>query len=75
MTAHLLDSLQAAARLAIAHDNTPGSINLTRWATTYRCSTGDVEEALKIAANGSRKLPEEIAVSSPPAITQEPEGK
>jgi hypothetical protein len=68
VAAHLLDSLQAAARLAIAHDNTAGSINLERWSVTYRCSVNEVEQALRIAENGTRKLPEEVAVSAPPAI-------
>lgn len=65
MTRHLLDSLQAAARLAIEHDNIPGAINKAAWASTFRCSVDDVAEALKIAANGSRKLPEEVAATVP----------
>ena len=69
---HLFASLQAAAALVVKQDGyTSGSISLTRWATTYRCSPEDVEEALKIAENGSRKLPEETAASLPPAPQSE----
>ena len=72
---HLFDSLKAAAEAAIAHDNIPGNIVHAEWAKTYRCSAHDVEQALKIAENGSRKLPEEIASSCPPIIATEGEGK
>jgi hypothetical protein len=65
MTAHLHASLHAAARLAIAHENSPGGIIHAEWAKTYSCSVDDVREALNIAANGTRKLPEEIASAVP----------
>jgi hypothetical protein len=64
-------SLKAAAALAIAHDNLPRTINLARWAETYRCSEDDVREALKIAENGSRKLPEEISAAVPVVTSEE----
>ena len=68
----LFASLQAAASLVVRQDGyKSGDINLARWATTYRCALEDVEEALKIAENGSRKLPEETAASLPPAPQSE----
>jgi len=61
----LFASLQAAARLAVRqHGYKRSDINLERWGQTYRASPDEVSEALKIAENGSRKLPEEQAVSS-----------
>ena len=67
----LSPSLLSAAKLAIAHDNIPGPINHARWAETYRCSVDDVSEALKLAENGSRKLPEEVAAMAPAAIERQ----
>ena len=72
----LFDSLTSAAKLAIAHDNIPGEIVHSEWAKTYRCSVEDVREALTIAQNGSRKLPEEAAAfSKESAPTIDGEGK
>ena len=73
---HLLQSLESAARLVVIQDGFDlNHLNLTRWATTYRCSVDDVLEAIHLAQNGKRKLPEETAASSPPAIqTEENEG-
>jgi hypothetical protein len=51
----------------------PGIINRERWARTYRATVDQVDEALKIAENGSRKLPEEISASAP-TVEEEPEG-
>lgn len=60
---HLFDSLQSAAALVVIQPGFAiGEINLARWAQTYRCSPDEVREALNIAQNGSRKLPEEVAV-------------
>ena len=68
----LFDSLQAAALCAVRQEGFDLSeIVLERWATTYRCSVDQVEQALKIAQNGSRKLPEEVSASAPPSIKQE----
>jgi hypothetical protein len=65
----LISSLQSAAMLVVRQPGyVSGSINLERWAETYRCSPSDVEDALKLAENGGRKLPEETAVSSSKAI-------
>lgn len=64
---HLFASLQSAALLAVKQDGYKLiDINLERWAITYRVTRDEVEEALKIAENGGRKLPEEAAVLSPP---------
>jgi hypothetical protein len=71
----LTGSLHSAARLAIAHENRPGAINMQRWAATYRCTVDDVIEAFKIAENGSRKLPEEIAATVPTITDDMMEGK
>lgn len=71
---HLFNSLQAAAKCAVIQDGFDlESIVLDRWAITYRCSPEEVREALKIAQNGARKLPEEISASSPPLPHEEPE--
>ena len=71
---HLFDSLQAAARLAVIQPGYARSeIKPERWATTYRSSCEQVNEALDIAENGSRRLPEEVAAAAPPSITQEDE--
>ena len=71
---HLFTSLEAAARLVVKQDGyRPGIINRERWATTYRVTADQVDEALKIAENGSRKLPEEISASAP-TVEEEPEG-
>jgi hypothetical protein len=71
---HLFASLEAAARLVVKQDGyRPGSINRERWATTYRVSPETIDEALKIAENGSRKLPEEISASAPVTVVEEPE--
>jgi len=70
---HLFASLNSAARLAVLqHGYRRSDINLDRWAVTYRTSADDVEQALKLAENGKRKLPEEIAVSTkaPPQVTE-----
>jgi hypothetical protein len=66
-------SLQSAALLAVKQ---PGfkltDINLAHWATTYRSTIDEVEEAIKIALNGGRKLPEEVAATaSKPIPTEE----
>lgn len=75
MTAHLLDSLHSAARLAIAHGNDLSNIRTDHWCVTYRCSPDQIAEAFRLAENGKRKLPEEVAASSPKAIeVQEDEG-
>jgi hypothetical protein len=67
---HLFNSLQSAARLAVLQDGFRlDDINLDRWATTYRVSSDDVLQALRIAENGTRKLPEETAASLPPLPT------
>jgi hypothetical protein len=64
---HLFASLQAAAKCAVEQDGFDiKQMRFERWAVTYRCSEADVETALKIAMNGSRKLPEEISASAPP---------
>lgn len=69
---HLFASLQAAASCAVKQDGySRKDIVLARWALTYRCSADDVDEALKIAENGSRKLPEEVAAFAPPATPHE----
>lgn len=65
---HLLVSLHNAAKLALEHGNKPSCINYERWAVTYRCTADDVREAFKLAENGSRKLPEEVAVTLPKTI-------
>jgi hypothetical protein len=72
----LFASLQAAAACAVKQDGyNRKEIVLDRWATTYRCSPEQVDEALKIAENGTRKLPEELAATCPPvAQEEEPEG-
>ena len=63
---HLAISLSSAARLVVRQDGyKPGSINLAAWSRTYRCAESEVEEALKLAENGRRKLPEEIASGCP----------
>jgi len=63
----LFDSLQAAANCAVKQFGFDiKQMNFERWAITYRCSPEQVETALKIAQNGSRKLPEEISASAPP---------
>jgi hypothetical protein len=73
---HLFASLQSAARLAVIQDGySLDAINLDRWATTYRVSSDDVLQALRIAENGARKLPEETAASLPPAPQFERDGK
>ena len=62
----LFDSLNSAARMIVRdQDYRPGCINLERWSVTYRTDVETVREALKLAENGGRKLPEEIAVTSP----------
>jgi hypothetical protein len=67
-----LSTLQCAALLVVRQDGYRlTDLNLERWAQTYRCSPDEVLEALKIAENGSRKLPEEIAVASSKAIPSE----
>lgn len=73
---HLAISLSAAARLVVRQDGyKPGSINIAAWSRTYRCSESEVEEALKLAENGRRKLPDELAVTAPPEITYDGDGK
>ena len=68
----VFETLPAAARCAVAQpDYKRSDIVLARWAVTYRCAPEDVSQALDIAENGSRRLPEEIAVHAPPATTQE----
>ena len=69
---NLFPSLQAAANLVVKQDGYDrGDIKPERWATTYRCSVDEVDEALDIAENGSRKLPEEIAATAPPVEQSE----
>ena len=64
---HLFDSLKSAADMVVKQDGYRRcEINLSRWAETYRTSPDDVEQALQIAENGERKLPEEEAASSLP---------
>jgi hypothetical protein len=71
---HLFDSLQSAASLVVIQRGYKRQfVNLERWATTYRCTPEAVEEALKIAENGTRKLPEEVAVASSIPTTEEAE--
>lgn len=71
---HLSISLHAAARLAVSQDGyRSGSIDPTKWALTYRCSADEVTEALKLAENGKRRLPEEIAASTKPTTREEEE--
>jgi hypothetical protein len=61
----LFPSLQAACLLVVRQDGFRLSdINLERWAVTYRSSPEQVEQELKIAMNGKRKLPEEVAAAS-----------
>lgn len=68
----LFNSLQAAASLVVRQDGYRRTdINLGRWAITYRTSPEDVEQALKIAENGGRKLPEEVAATAPKTVQQE----
>lgn len=59
---HLTNSLQSAANLVVKA-GCPSMVDVSLWATTYRCAESDVRDALKIAENGSRKLPEEQAAS------------
>lgn len=69
---HLFDSLQSAANIVVKQVGyRVDEIQVERWAITYRCSADDVRQALKIAENGSRKLPEEIAATTPPPIQPE----
>jgi hypothetical protein len=68
----LFDSLQSAANALVRDPEYPRMvIRPEHWAITYRCSVDDVKQALNLAENGSRKLPEELAANSRPAIEQE----
>lgn len=70
----LFASLQSAAALVVLQAGYKrNEINLERWAATYRSSPEDVEQALKIAENGTRKLPEEEAAAAPPSTPQSEE--
>ena len=63
----VFETLPAACLCAVQqHGFDLTAINLARWAETYRCTPEQVAEAFKIALNGSRKLPEEVAANSPP---------
>jgi hypothetical protein len=71
----LFPSLQSAAELVVRQEGYSRSeLVLAHWATTYRTSVDDVVDALNIAENGSRRLPEEIASPAKP-IPQNEEGE
>ena len=71
----LFPSLQSAAELVVRQEGyTRSDLVIAKWAETFRCSTDDIETALNIAENGSRRLPEETAVTAKP-IPQNEEGE
>lgn len=74
MTAHLLDSLHSAARLAVKGDCVPTTAeSRAHWCITFKCSVDQLDEAIRLAKNGTNKLPEELAASAPPAPSREEE--
>jgi hypothetical protein len=73
----LFDSLQSAAKCAVARWGFDyGQLTqkqLEHWARTYRVTVDQVDDAFRIAKNGSNKLPEEVAASASPATVQHEE--
>jgi hypothetical protein len=52
----LFDSLESAAKALVRDpEYNRREMHLHHWATTYRCSIDDVNQALDIAENGRRK--------------------
>jgi hypothetical protein len=70
----LFDSLESAAKALVRDpEYNRREMHLHHWATTYRCSIDDVNQALDIAENGRRKLPEEVAAAAPRCIPTDEE--
>lgn len=64
--------LQNLVATMLLHGNTPDNLNIERLASFNKwTSAADILAEFKIQQNGSRKLPEEVAVAAPPIPASE----